>query len=959
MKAAESILLQDYDVRGSYGSCIQSDVNILLDSSTPLVLPLSRVNRSMVKSVGGKAANLGEMLQAGFPVPDGFVVTAQAYQIFLKSALMKEDTKERLNPLIDQLETLGDTEDLAVVRDLGARLRKTLDEVPIPNDVVDSIKVQWKNLEEAHKVSHESNDDFPLCVAVRSSATAEDLPNASFAGQYDTYLNVSGYESLLRHIKCCWISLFTDRAISYRLKQKFPSWKCSLCVVVQVQINPVVSGIMFTADVVTGLRNVTVIDAGFGLGEALVSGLINPDVYKYDRKRNVLEKKIGIQDIEVIPTFGHLDKSEELNMGGTKTVEIDEMRREIQKLTDGQISALVAFGTGIQSHYNEAAQDIEWCVERVTNKVFIVQSRPITTLFPLPEGASDDTDFKVYVSFGHIQVMMDPFSPCGLSVMKHFIPIGRDPVSKKSSLLVGAGCYTYINVTRVLQNQFGQKIYLFAMRNAMKNIALSIEYVMTKDDFKSLKPGRLSVFFIIRFLFFVVPRLFLILWVILFKPNLESVPSIKSAFIDTYMVKVRSQIRSRVDSEQKMKEALQVLERLYEGVFLHIAPYLFAGFFSMGLLRKLMHCHVDQVKLDAIERGLSGNVTTEMNLRIGDLSDIARQEPKVMDWLKSGKDLTMNGLNSLNSSDSVKFRAALEEFLERYGSRANSEIDISRPRWREDPTSIFQVIRGNLSNEEAGYHRKHHQNLIAQGTEAATQIIKSAPWYQRFLVRRLIRVSRALMALREHPKFLLIQTLGEIRQVVLEIAAIQVSKGYFDAEDDVWFLTLDEILESQNWTKEKVHSVVSYQKNLKDIYSKFKPPLVLTSEGECVNIHPNNGCIPPGALPGLGVSSGVAVGIAKVVTDPTSAVLHSGEILVAQCTDPGWTPLFINASGVVMEVGGYLTHGSVVSREYNLPAVACVANATTKIKSGMKLRVDGTRGFVEIIAGDGDIVELI
>jgi phosphoenolpyruvate synthase/pyruvate phosphate dikinase len=204
---------------------------MILDSAAPLVLPLSAVNRLIVKSVGGKAANLGEMLQAGFPVPDGVVVTTQAYQNFLKSALMKDGTKERLMSLIDQLET------------------------PIPHDVVDSITIQWKDLEVAHKISHE---DIPMCVAVRSSATAEDLPNASFAGQFDSYLNVSGYESLLRHIKCCWISLFTDRAISYRLKQKFPSWKCSLCVIVQIQINPVVSGIMFTADVVTGLRNVTV-----------------------------------------------------------------------------------------------------------------------------------------------------------------------------------------------------------------------------------------------------------------------------------------------------------------------------------------------------------------------------------------------------------------------------------------------------------------------------------------------------------------------------------------------------------------------------------------------------------------------------------------------------------------------------------------------------------------------------
>jgi pyruvate,water dikinase len=193
----------------------------------------------------------------------------------------------------------------------------------------------------------------------------------------------------------------------------------------------------------------------------------------------------------------------------------------------------VFIGTGVQSHYNGAAQDIEWCVERATGKMYIVQSRPITPLFPLPEGASDDADLKVYVSFGHIQVMMDPVSPCGVSVLKCFMPIERDPVLKISTFLVGAGCYVYINGTRVLQNQFGRKIYIFAMRNVMKNIAVSIEYIMAKDDLKSLKPGTLSDFFIFTFLSYTVPRLSLILWIILLKPNLENVPTLKSAFIDT------------------------------------------------------------------------------------------------------------------------------------------------------------------------------------------------------------------------------------------------------------------------------------------------------------------------------------------------------------------------------------------------------------------------------------------
>jgi pyruvate,water dikinase len=213
------------------------------------------------------------------------------------------------------------------------------------------------------------------------------------------------------------------------------------------------------------------------------------------------------------------------------------------------------------------------------------------------------------------------------------------------------------------------------------------------------------------------------------------------------------------------------------------------------------------------------------------------------------------------------------------------------------------------------------------------------------------------MALREHGKFLLIQIMDELRQAILEVGLIHVKNRTLNSIDDIWFLTVEEVLDSLNWNGEMLKDTVSRQKSIYEVHSKLIPPTVLTSEGECINIHPNTTEIPAGALRGLGVSSGVTEGVAKVVIDPTLAVLNSGEILVARSTDPGWTPLFINASAVVMEVGSYLTHGSVVSREYNLPAVSCVTNATAIIKTGMKLRVDGTRGFVQILSTEDNLMQ--
>jgi len=517
---------------------------------------------------------------------------------------------------------------------------------------------------------------------------------------------------------------------------------------------------------------------------------------------------------------------------------------------------------------------------------------------------------------------------------------------------VDAGCFIYINGARLLQVPLLGKMYLSVIIGGLESEVASLSFVMEKEKDRFFKPLGKDVVFVLAFFLLAMTKLMMSFCAVILTPSLECIVSSKSTFIDSYMASMRARIRFCDDPRQQLKVALESLDKLHKAIF-QIRPYALAGFISMSFLRKLMGSRVDQELLNAIERGLSGNITSEMDLAVGDLSDVARGEPWVVDWLKNGNALTMDGLHNLNIADSIRFRTSFREFLDRYGCRAIAEVDISRKRWREDPSSIFQVIRGNLAKAE-GHHCKHHHRLVLAREAAAHHIILSAPLYKRFLVRRLIRTARALMALREHPNFLLIQVLDEVRQIILKIASILVRRSYLDTEEDVWFLTIDEIVEALNREKEMIRNLVSKRKESHEINSKFKPPIVLTSEGECVNIHPHGNYFPPGALPGLGVSSGSTEGNAKVVTDPITVVLHSGEILVARCIDPGWTPLFINASAAVMEVGGYLTHGSVISREYNLPAVTCIEDATSIIKTGMRLKVDGTNGYVKILPVEGD-----
>jgi phosphoenolpyruvate synthase/pyruvate phosphate dikinase len=997
-------------------------------------LPLSQVDRSMIDLVGGKAANLGDMIQGSFtsssssqdqtltpmsiPVPPGFVVTSMAFGCFMDEAhthavqtqtggMLKKVKLQELFQELDQLtlpleaeDTGHDVDFFTKVRELGAKIRTFLEQVSIPEDVSEEIATAWRQLQQDYGLCHGADSEEKgtsnntnnartrtMAVAVRSSATAEDLPSASFAGQHDTYLNVTGYESVMWHIRCCWISLFTDRAIVYRLKNQFDHNLVKLCVVVQAQINPSASGIMFTANVMSGKRSDTMIEAGFGLGEALVSGLINADSYNYDRASNQLTGvSVGDKSLEIViipapvavATTGITADESETGKNKNKVITVttqtrtlDESRRKAQVLNETQVMDLVQMGETIQGHYQGTPQDIEWCIEHDTDRLFIVQSRTITTLFPYPTKLKyqDDNhnpdELRVYISFGHMQVMTSPFTPCGRSLWHSMLGqvVGRDPDTGESYTLRNAGaCYLYGDLTRLLQIPAARRKFLSSFQHVSAGMAASVETIVERDYFQATRHSCWSnAMFIAHIMFSFMGLLFArVVWRLFFQPNPEGMKQAGTEFLERRVQEIRKRVRAPETAEERFRVALEELQGAFFDVQ-WLGPFAIAGMASHGLVRSLVMDDVTDdgstdeavgADLEALRRGLSGNVTTDMDLKIGDLADVARSEPATAAWLQEGTNLTTSGLEDLAAKEGTdKFRNALSAFLDQYGCRCAGEIDMGRQRWMDDPSSVLQVIRGNLTNNEPGHHRAHHERLFKAGEEAAKRLIDAAPWYKRVFVTRFVRIARSLGALREHHKFLLIQILYEVRRAVIDVASLLEETGDIARESDVWMLTLDEIEAAlqRDEIRGSLKGIVSKRKEEFERESKLKPPAVLTSEGECVTTQPNNDHVPEGALGGLAVSSGVVEGVAKVVIDPTTAVLHSGEILVCPCTDPGWTPLFINAAGIVMEVGGYLTHGSVVSREYGIPAVSCIATATTTIKTGMKLRVDGSRGFVQIL----------
>ncbi len=402
------------------------------------VLGFPEIDQTQVAVVGGKGAHLGELSRIqDVRVPVGFCVTTDAFRRIMAEAPSIDDRLDRLSRLKPH--------DREAIRALSAEIRQTLEAIAIPDDLAAAITGPLSSIGEQ------------AAYAIRSSATAEDLPTTSFAGQQDTYLNVVGPAAILQHVSRCWASLFTERAVIYRLRNGFHHRKVHMAVVVQRMVFPQAAGMLFTADPVTGNRKVASVEASFGLGEALVSGLVNADVYKV-RDGEIVSAAIGTKKLAVVAS----------PEGGTREQAIEPERQEQPALTERQVLRLVRLGRRIEAHFGRP-QDIEWCL--VDDDFQIVQSRPITTLFPIPE--TGDRENHVYVSVGHQQMMTDPMKPLGLSVWQLTTP---RPMSE-------AGGRLFVDVTRILASPASRGSLLGLLGKSDPLIGDALQTILDRGDF--------------------------------------------------------------------------------------------------------------------------------------------------------------------------------------------------------------------------------------------------------------------------------------------------------------------------------------------------------------------------------------------------------------------------------------------------------------------------------------------
>lgn len=895
-------------------------------NTIPLTLPFSAINKDSLPLVGGKGANLGEMTQAGFPVPPGFCVTTAAFHQFRNACEQQEELYAALDSIA--------ANDVAAARQIGQQVRETLRSVPIPEEIATAVSQTWQQLGCEHS------------YAVRSSATAEDLPGASFAGQQDTYLNVRGEETLLTAVRDCWISLFTDRAILYRIQNGFDHRQVALSVVVQRMITPDVSGILFTADPVSGARHIASIDASYGLGEALVAGLVSADLYKADRRAwQVIEVKVGEKELAIRPSPD----------GGVREETIPEPARAARVLNDGQAIILAEIGDRIARHYGRP-QDIEWALAQ--GKFYILQSRPITALYPLPARMPPEP-LRVMFSFAAVQGMLDPLTPLGRDTIKGiFAAAARDTFAYRhvqldnQQLLLKAGERLWGNITPLISHPIGRQLterVLPAIEPAAAQALASFW-----DDPRLLpRRGwfRFSTFFHVAYGFLpMIGRLLTAL------RHPEQTRAQIQQMSDQIVADLATRAATAVTLSEQIALYHEMLEVTFPVVIPTFVPTVAGGMAPFKLLEKL----AKSVGHDALVlmRGLPHNVTTEMDLALWHTAQQIKGDETAANHF-SATEAAQLAADYLAGELPPAAQTAVTHFLAQYGMRGLAEIDIGRPRWQEEPTPVMQSLQSYLRIDDPA---RAPDTMFARGAAEAEAAIDnlvttlrqtpSGPLKAHLAQAAAIRL-RALAGLRESPKFLIIRLFGIVRDSMLECGQTLVNAGVLKSADDLFFLHVAELEQLAQGVERDWRGLINGRRQL---YAQEKRrrqiPRLLLSDGrayyEGVTALTDEAA-EAGVLVGSPVSPGVVEGRVQVVLDPYSTQLAPGDILVCPGTDPSWTPLFLTAVGLVMEVGGLMTHGSVVAREYGIPAVVGVHQATTRLQTGQRIRVDGTNGRIQIL----------
>jgi phosphohistidine swiveling domain-containing protein len=881
------------------------------------ILPLDAPGMPL-EQAGGKGANLARLAASGFPVPPGFLISTAAYRAYVD--------ENDLDVLILSALAGLQPDDPAALEAASAAIRSRFAAGRLPSGLAGSISEAYAALGQPP-------------VAVRSSATAEDLPDTSFAGQQDTYLNVVGDGALLQAVINCWSSLWTARAIGYRARQGLPHEDLALAVVVQEMVPSEASGVLFTANPIDGRRTEMVVEATLGLGEALVSGRVDPDRYVVEAASGRIHSRArGAKALSIRAQEG----------GGTATVPEDAADR--YALPDAVVGELALLGREVATFFG-TPQDVEWAW--AGGRLSLLQSRPITSLFPLPAGMAPEP-LQLLFSLGAVQGMLGPMTPLGQDAIKGiFAGAARlfryHLTAETQPTVLVAAERLFLNVTALVRHRVGRRLVRFAASQIEPGAVQALEGL--SHDPRLAVTGGFTLGALRRIIPFLAPALVRLVRSLL-RPDAERIRfqrRIEALAVD---------FEARMAAALTLAERLTLMEEMLDCAFQLLLPQFFPRFgASMAMLNLLNHlvAGLPQGDHDALllTRGLPHNVTTEMDLALWETARCIRANPQAAAHFEHVEPEVL-AAEYLAERLPRPAQAAVAGFLQRYGMRGVGELDLGRPRWREDPAPIMRTLHSYLHIEDGD---QAPDAVFARGAPVAESALQhlagdlrrtGGGWFKARLARWAARRLRALAGLRESPKFWAIRMMGIARAALLASGQDLVAAGRLAEPDDLFFLHLPELWAlAAGEHRDEPAPVAERRETYAREGRRQQIPRLLLSDGQAfyegVASTTQAGSE---VLNGSPVSPGVVEGPVHVVLDPQGVQLAPGEILVCPGTDPAWTPLFLLAGGLVMEVGGVMTHGSVVAREYGIPAVAGVSQATTRLTTGQRVQVDGTKGQV-------------
>lgn len=857
---------------------------------------------------GGKGWNLGRLHRYGFPVPAGGVVVARAYD-----EMMGQPELKALSAQVADMDTRTVT-----LPDAAGRLKTVQDAIclaNLPADVARDIESFLQSTGLA---------DIP--VAVRSSATAEDGAEASFAGIHQSVLNVTGVAAVLEAVKRCYASLWTPQAVAYRRHQGLTDEDVSCAVVICVMITrpgtdrPASAGVAFTCDPATGRRDLITISAAPGLGESVVSGSVNPEEI-------AVQKRSGRY---------HLHH----RRGSTIAVQTDDQALALARLAD-RVHWAFADGQG--------PQDVEWAHDG--ERFWLLQARPVTRLptvtFPGAERLPiiwSNANLKDAVagvqstlSWSYIKYVISDALHSSLPLAGYSVPEGLEVVRR-------FGGRAYFDLTAMMWSNYDALGLMPADYVRTLGGHQPLIPVPPGDPFKGPEGARRR------------------------KAQLRFLRNVRreARHLQRHMDDLRSNVRTlfaRITGNASDRELLEVVERASD-LTRAFAPHFQAANMNAGLWPAMMQSLLQRVSPDraaALTLGLlagSGRVSSaEHGYRLYDLAGTAAQDPEAMACLTQDP-LDPQAWRRL--PETSPFRQALQEFLDEFGHRAVYEGELSNPRWREDPTYLLIQVR-DLA--KAGKFTPPRASAQAVRESVAAEVAR-LPFWARPLLRWLARQGQEAAAQREGAKSALSFIAEPIRRVCLEVGRRLVTAGVLNDVQQVFHLSaveLEMVLRGE-WDGAGARALVADRAARDRAWWAAEPPdaFVLNHEGKPTEL-PAAMAVPAvaasaqgpgvrGVMTGIGVAAGRASGPARVIRHPSEGhLLRDGEVLVAPSTDPGWTPLFLRASAVVMEVGGYLSHGAIVAREYGIPAVVNLPGLLNSVRDGQRLIVDGDAGSLTLL----------